>query len=361
MTEAATTEAPGSALARVAPEPAGLSPAPGKAMSSLPGPAKALLLLVTLDEDVATKVISTLDEGAVRALRSVSEKLDEIDPDELAAVHREFLSKVRGGVPASLNGSGPYLRRLVGNAMGEGRAAMLWGGAPKAPSTSPFGNAPPKALAALLADEHPQTVAVVLTQLDAEAAAKVVEALPEATRADIVQRLGKLEFVPSSVLADISAELGGHVAALSDEGRQEVEGKKVAGALLKRLDKEESDRLLEAMSEKDPAIADELRKSLFTFEDLLRIDGRGVQQLLKEVATDQLTLALKTASPELREKVLGNLSSRAADMLREDLELLGPTKLSDVETAQRAIIDAALRLEQEGRIQIIREGGGDFV
>ena len=141
----------------------------------------------------------------------------------------------------------------------------------------------------------------------------------------------------------------------------EARGLRSGGRFVVRRRIQGGEELLEALRGASQDAADAIEKALFTFEDLGRVDSRGMQQLLKEVATDQLTLALKTASEELKEKVFGNISSRAADLLHEELELMGPVKLSDVEEAQQAIIQIALELEKDGRIAIAREGGGDYV
>lgn len=332
-------------------------------LEGLSGPHKAMLLLVSLDEDVATRVIANLQENEVAELRRATESLREVPHDTLLAVHRDFIQRVRGGLPQSLQGSGAYLRRLVGAALGEGKAAELWKdrrGVSKA-SSSAFQQIEPAMLAVLLDDEHPQTVAVVLSQLETGRAVEVLQKMNPARKSEILQRLGRLESVPESVLDAIETEFTGAVARLGEERRLDVKGKDAAANILKRMLPDDSNAILEEVAQTDEEVAGILRQALFTFEDLLRIEGRGMQQLLKEVPTDQLVLALKTASDELKEKVFGNLSSRAAEMLREDLQLLGPTRLADVENAQRTIVDAALELEKEGRITIAREGGGDLV
>jgi len=335
-----------------------LAPAAGGALR---GAQKAMLFLVSLDEEVATRVIANLSENEVTELRKATEALREIPAEALVGVHKEFLVRVRSGLPANLQGSGAYLRRLVGNALGEGKAAEIWADRNALPTGTPLAQLATSTLAALLDEEHPQTVAIVLSQLDAARAADVLVRTHPDRRADILERLGRLEDVPEAVLEEIEKEFAGHLARLGTERRRKVEGKDAAAGVLKRLKSDEARNLIDRIAEASPDIASTLEQSLFTFEDLLRVDGRGIQQLLKEVATDQLVLALKTASEELKEKVFGNLSSRAADMLREDISLLGPVRVADVEQAQRAIVESALALEREGRLTIAREGGADYV
>jgi flagellar motor switch protein FliG len=173
--------------------------------------------------------------------------------------------------------------------------------------------------------------------------------------------LAQLESIPNGVIEEIERQFAQEIDALSSGSRHKIDGLNAAGGLLKRMNNERTEALLEELSAVDGALAEKLKKALFVFEDLVRIDGRGMQALLKEVSTDQLVLALKTASDEMREKVFASVSSRASGMLREELDLLGPTRIADVEQAQQAIVEQALRLEREGRIQIAREGGADYV
>lgn len=330
----------------------------------LTGPLKAMLLLVSMDEDVATRVIAHFDDQDLEVLRKASESAVEVPTTSITVVQREFLSRVRSGLPANLKGSDRYLEKLVRNALGEGRAAQLF--PPKdeidVSSDGPaYRRLPPAILSRLLEKEHPQTIAVVLSQLDPERAAEAIVELPDELRADVLSRVGHLEFVPEQILGEIDAEFRGHLSSMKNDSRRKVDGKDAAAAILKRLGQDTSQQLLEFMSANDAPMAERLQQSLFTFADLIRMDARGMQQLLKEVPTDQLVLALKTSSEELREKIFASLSSRAAEMLREDLALLGPTKIADVEAAQRSIVETALNLERDGRVTIARDGGGDYV
>ena len=314
-----------------------------KALKRLSGAEKALLFLVSLDESIATRILGHLGDDEVKLLRDSSSAMTEAPPKAIKAVHHEFLERVRQGMPASLKGSSAYLRRLAGNALGEGRASELWSDKPKSEGAAALAKLETGVLQALLDAEQPQTVAIVLSQLPAAKASEIIEKMEAGRRQDVMLRLAQLESIPEAVFRDIEQAFQVHVEALAEVQRREIPGKKSAADIVKRL----------------PAEIGE--EPLFTFEDLCRVDSRGMQQLLKEVATDQLTLALKTASDELKEKVFGNISSRAADLLHEELELMGPVKLSDVEEAQRGIIQIALDLEKDGRIAIAREGGGDYV
>jgi flagellar motor switch protein FliG len=337
------------------------APIPTSNGRPLNGNEKGLLFLVSLEERVATAIMGHLDQEEIAWLRSASDSLTEVEAPAITAVHYEFIERVRAGVPASLKGSSAYLRRLAGKALGEGKVAEVW-----ADKRRPEG--PVAALAALdiptimalLEHEKPQTLAVILTLFEPVRAAELISRMEPSKQADIVARMARLSSIPETVIRELEDQFKSELDALGDDRRRILPGLQAAANLLKRLDSEVSEELMDALEGIDEALAEDLKKNLFVFEDLLRIDGRGMQVLLKEVATDQLVLALKSASDDLKEKVFGNVSSRAVALLREELGLLGPVRLSEVEEAQQAICAVTMQLEQEGRIQIAQDGG-DYV
>lgn len=339
----------------------GLAKVDKSQLAKVPGPDRALLFMVSLDEYVATKVLGYLSDDEVRRLRASSEHVEEAPTSVLNAVYYDFLKRVRAGLPAALTGSSAYLRRLTGNALGEGRAAELWSDDLPSNGAEAIARLENTVLEALLEKEQPQTVAVVLSQLPNGKAAEIVERMEPTRRADVMLRLARLESVSETVLQEIEKSFEAHVKSMADVRRRDISGKDAAAGIVKRLPNEVGEELLESLRTENEEAAEQIERALFTFEDLMRIDSRGIQTLLKEVPTDQLTLALKTATEDIKEKILGNISSRAADLIHEELELMGPVRLSEVETAQQAIVQVALQLEKDGRIMIAREGGGDFV
>lgn len=332
------------------------------APKTLTGPQKGLLFLVSLDETVATRILAQLTDDEIRTLRRVSGELSEAAPESVAEVHREFAARAERGVPQSLTGSGSYLRRLAGKALGEGRVAELWSdrGESEGP-VAELAKLDATTILGLLELEQPQTIAVILSQLDPGKASELLLQMQAERQAEIVLRIARLQGVPAAVIDDIEREFAPQIAALRDTAGRAIGGIDAAANLVKRLAPDVSDGLLTELAATDTQAADELRRALFTFEDLVRVDGRGMQVLLKEISTDQLVLALKSASDDIKEKVFGNVSSRAAAMLRDELELLGPARLADVEAAQRAIVETALALEKDRKITVAREGGGSYV
>jgi flagellar motor switch protein FliG len=211
-----------------------------------------------------------------------------------------------------------------------------------------------------LSHEHPQTIALILAQLPSERGASVIARLPDDSRAEVMLRVANLESVASDVIHELEDELAtmfarkqGHPTPLG--------GTDVAAKLLNGVPKADGQTILDRMDSRDPEIAADIRKQMLTFNDLESIDKRGFQALLREIPTEDLVIALKTASDEMREKVFSNVSSRAADQIREESELLPPMRLSEIEQVQRQIVDVARRLEEEGVVTIDGGGGGDDV
>lgn len=344
-------------------EEAGVAKAVGPELFELSGAQKGFLLLISLDEAVATRILGYLSDEELKVLRKASEQVREVSAPTLLALHKEFAARANQGAPTTLKGGSAYLKRLAGKAFGEGRAAQLWSDREERRGVvAELERLEPATLLGVVEDESPQTVAVILSQFDATKAADVLTQMTKERRGQVLFRMAKLETVPESTIKDIEDEFAGELKALSaEQSRRKVGGVDAAAAVMKRLKAPALDGLLDAMQDVDSEVTDQIKRALFTFEDLLRISGRGIQSLLKEIATDQLLLALRTASDDMREKIFGNVSSRAAAMLREELEMMGPVRLSDVEAAQRTIVERALQLEAEGQIRIEREGAGDFV
>ena len=334
----------------------------GKGYDELPGAQRAMLFLVSIDESIATRILSRMSEHDVLQLRKASEGLHEIDPPAVISIYRSFIGEVRKGVPTSLKGSGAYLRRIAGKALGEGRIADVWErGAIATGPVAELAKLDVPTVLPLLEREHPQTLAVVFSLMDPGRAGEILEHFESDQQGEVLRRMATVKKVPQEVLKQIEAQFAVELEALSNVSSAELDGIEAATSVLKRLEPQKADELIDELSLMDVEASERIRKAMFTFENLTRVDTRGMQTLLKEVTTDQLVLALKTASDDLKEKVFGSVSSRASATLRDELELMGPVKLSDVEKAQEEIVQAALALEKDGKIMIAREGGGDYV
>jgi flagellar motor switch protein FliG len=206
-----------------------------------------------------------------------------------------------------------------------------------------------KVLADFTKGEHPQTIALILAHLEPSKAGEVISGLPEALQADVILRLAQLETVPSSAVKTVAEALEDQVQSVGTAERR-IGGIKTVADILNQTGRSLERNILSRIEETDPELSDRIKQDMFTFEDLTKVDDRGIQEILKEITSQELAMALKAASDEIKDKIFRNMSERAAEMLREDIEALGPTRLSDVENAQQAITRAALKLEGEGKI-----------
>ncbi|MEK6706372.1 MAG: flagellar motor switch protein FliG [Bdellovibrionota bacterium] len=216
-----------------------------------------------------------------------------------------------------------------------------------------------RTLANFLVNEHPQTIALILAHLDPAKKCEVLKRLPEAIQTEVVLRIANLDFISPILIAQVDNVLKEELASLGSIDTKQLGGVQPIADMLNVMDKTNEQNIMARVEEKDPQLAEEIRKLMFVFEDIIFIDDRGMQQLLKEVDNSKLVIALKTAPEEIRDKILRNISKRAGDLLRDDLESLGPVRLSDVEGAQQEIINIAKKLEAEGKLFISRGGESD--
>ncbi len=216
-----------------------------------------------------------------------------------------------------------------------------------------------RTLANFLVNEHPQTIALILAHLESGKKCEVLKRLPELIQTEVVLRIANLDFISPNLIAQVDEVLKQELATLGSIDTQQLGGVAPIADMLNVMDKSNEQNIMAKVEEKDPQLAEEIRKLMFVFEDISFVDDRGMQTLLKEVPNDKLVIALKTATPEVRDKIFRNISKRAAELLKDDLDSLGPVKLSEVEAAQQEIINVAKRLESEGKIMISRGGGSD--
>jgi flagellar motor switch protein FliG len=325
---------------------------------SLTGPEKSAILILSLEPHLVQDMLSQLEDEDVERILAAVSRFDEIPASIQARVLGEF-SEALGQREVAIRGGRERALRLVEKGLEEERAKQIFeklGRDEKRVDWTlrPFG---PAFIADVFAEEDPQTIAVILSQIPAERGAAVIAHLPEPVRPEVVLRLAELETVSIDIISQIEEEVA-EMFTRRRSAPMRVGGTNAAAKLLNRVAKADGQTILEGVDVKDPEVADQIRKLMLTFHDLISIDDRGFQNLLREIATDDLVIALKTASEEMKEKLFSNVSSRAGDHIREEMELLGPMKLSEVEAIQRQIVDVARRLEDEGKLTI-GAGGGD--
>ena len=217
----------------------------------------------------------------------------------------------------------------------------------------------PRMVAGLLEKEHPQTIALVLATQEAAHAADILAQLPEAMRPDIVHRIAKIEKVSPEVLGRIDDAIQREIGLVAGREQWQIGGIDKVVDILDGMKNNLDADILEKLEESDPELTEDIRKKMFTFEDLIALDGRSLQLILREINNESLTLALKTASDEMKDKIFANMSARAAEMIKDDLEAMGPVRLSEVEAMQQTIVRAAMKLEEEGKLVLGSGGGGD--
>ncbi len=317
---------------------------------------RAVLVLMSLDEQVAADLLRHMEEADLRRLAAAVEGLDTVSFDVVAPVLEEFERQLQR--PQLAGRGARYMRKLTAAAVGNDKADRLFAPVQAIPTPlDAIRGAKAQTVAELLQDEHPQVAAVVLSQLPQ--AGKVLQAMPAGLQADLAARIAVLEEIPSTVLEIASESLQKSLASaggMPKEGKAEFDGVDYVAKLLNDLPAEASEQILASLDEET---ARKVRQAMFTFEDLLRVDKRSMQTLLRDLPGDQLCIALRTASETVRAHFFSCMSSRAAETLKEDLELMPPKRLSEVEAAQREVVEAALRLGQTGQMQLPNRGGGD--
>ncbi len=326
----------------------------------LTNPEKAALTLLSLGKDVAAQVMQNLNEDEVKAISRAFLNVSEVDRETQLGTSVDFLKMLRASHTMLVDGR-EFAKSVISTAFDQSKSQALLeyvNGTRKLPIGTIIGGVPEKLLYGFVSAEHPQTVAFLMTVMNPDQAASVLKQMQPEMQSDVLIRISNLSNVKADIVDEVRDVLQ---SQLSGDGSaaEEIGGPKSAADILNFIDRTSEERIIAEIEETFPDLAETIRNLMFTFEDVKKIDDRGIQTVLKDVPREQLVLALKTASPELRDAVFRNVSQRAAEMIKEDLEGLGPTKLKDVEKAQQGIVDIVRRLEEEGKIVISGGGGGD--
>lgn len=321
---------------------------------------KSAILLNVLGNQVTAQIFKNMKDNDVKRLVTVMGMVTKVPIPVVKQVLEDFYSEI--SEEETLLFGHATGRNFVLETLGEDRAKTVLGQLSVVEGSRTLEAlelVDPRTLANFLVNEHPQTIALILAHLDANKKCDVLKRLPEAIQTEVVLRISNLDYISPNLIAQVDSVLKQELATLGSIDTQQLGGVQPIAEMLNVMDKSSEQNIMARVEEKDPQLAEEIRKLMFVFEDIIFIDDRGMQMLLKEVANDKLVIALKTAPDEIKEKIFRNISKRAADLLREDLEALGPVRVSDVETAQQEIINVAKRLEAEGKIIISRGGEGD--
>lgn len=321
---------------------------------------KSALLLNVLGNQVTAQIFKRMKDNDVKRLVSAMGQVSKVPVSIVKQVLEEFYSEI--AEEDTLIFGHAQGRDFVLATLGEERAKTVLGQLSVLEGSRTLEAlelVDSRTLANFLVNEHPQTIALILAHLDPQKKCDVLKRLPEAIQTEVVLRISNLDFISPNLIAQVDEVLKQELATLGSIDTQQLGGVQPIAEMLNVMDKASEQNIMARVEEKDPQLAEEIRKLMFVFEDIVFIDDRGMQMLLKEVPNDKLVIALKTAPEEIRDKIFRNISKRAADLLREDLEASGPMRLSDVENAQQEIVNIAKRLEAEGKIIISRGGEGD--
>ncbi len=329
---------------------------------SLNGVERAAVLLMAMGSDNAASVLKHLNPKEVQVLGGAMAKIQNVNRASMDVVMDEFIGEVNNQTAMGI-GSEDYVREMMVNALGEDKAKsmidrILIGSGSNGLDALKWMDA--RAVTEVIRLEHPQIIAIVLSYLESDHAAEVLNLLPERGRADIVMRIASLDGVPPAALKELDQIMEKQFAGQQNVSQSSMGGFKTAANMLNFMDSSVESGIMETIGEHDQEMSDSISELMFVFDNLNDVDDRGIQALLREVSSDMLTLALKGADEEIKEKILRNMSKRAAEMLREDMEARGPVRLSEVEAAQKEIIATARRLADEGDI-VLGGGGEEFV
>ncbi len=321
---------------------------------ALSGVQRAAIVLLSLGEQQAAEVLKHMGAREVQKLGVAMTSLGEVSRESVARVFDEFIEVLArpGGIGS---GADDYVRAVLTQALGEDRASSLIDRILAGRNTTGLDTLKwmdPRAIAELVRNEHPQIIAIVMAHLDGDQAAEVLKCLPERARVDVLLRLATLDGIPPHALNELNDVMARQFAGSQNIKSSSVGGVKVAANILNFMDSGQDEVLLGAIGEVDSELGTRIRDLMFVFDNLADLDDRAMQAVLREISSEQLALALRGADARVREKITGNMSQRAAEILLEDMEARGPVRLAEVEGAQKEILAVVRRMADNGDIQI---------
>ncbi len=331
------------------------TPAPGP----LGGPRKAAILLMALDQEVASRLMRLMAPDSVEDVAREIANIDEVSSEMRAKVIREFYSLVLAREYVDTGGL-TIARALLRKTLGD-QADKIIQSLEHQVFKEPFSflqKTETENLITFLQGEHPQTIALVISHLPSSIASEILNGLEGDAQIEVVQRIAEMDQTSPDVIKEVERGLEQRLAGLMDERFERTGGVRSVAEILNLAGRATERAIMERLTEDSPELVEEIRRLMFVFEDILRVDDRGIQAVLKEVENEELSLSLRTATDELKEKIFGNMSERAANLIKEEMEFMGPVRVSDVEAAQQKIVDIVRRLEDAGEI-IISGGAAD--
>jgi flagellar motor switch protein FliG len=320
---------------------------------------KAAILLLALQQDTAARVLRHMSREMVEDISRDIASIGSVSPEVRRNVVREFYNQVLARRYMDMGGMG-FARILLQKTLPPEEASRIIAAIEHQVQEQPFSflqKTETENLSTFLASEHPQTIALVLSHLPAGVASEILVGLPTERQIEVITRVANMEQTSPEVIKDVETGLEKRLAGLVSERFERAGGAQAVAEILNLAGRAAEKAILGGLVDDNPELVDEIRRLMFVFEDILRVDDRGIQAVLKEVDNDELALALRTASDELKEKIFSNMSERAGQLIKEEMEFMGPVRVSDVEGAQQRIVDVVRRLEDAGEIIIAGKGG----
>ena len=332
-------------------------------VDQLTGTEKTAILLLSLSEADAASILKHLEPKQVQKVGMAMAAMTDFGQEKVIGVHKLFLDEVQKYSSIGFN-SEEFVRKALTAALGEDKAGnlieqIIMGSGAKGLDSLKWMD--PRQVATIIQNEHPQIQTIVLSYLEPDQAAEIVAQSPENTRLDLMMRIANLEEVQPAALQELNDIMDKQFAGQGGAQAAKMGGLKAAADIMNYLDTNVESQLMETMRESDEEMAQQIQDLMFVFENLSDVDDIGIQVLLREIQQDVLMKALKGADDVLKDKILGNMSKRAAELLRDDLEAMGPIRISEVEVAQKEILSIARRLSDSGDIMLGGGGGEEFL
>ena len=330
---------------------------------NMSGPQRAAIFMMSLGEQGAAEVLKHMGPREVQEIGSAMASLSDVSNEKVEAVLGEFAEIMQSRSAVAVD-SIEYVRKVLMAALGEDKATglldrILEGKTSKGLESLKWMD--PRVVAEVISKEHPQIIAIVLSTLESDHAAEILMHVPEASRSDVLMRIATLDDVSPHALDELNEVLEKQLSNSIGAQTTGVGGIKTAASILNLVDSDAEAAITAAITEKDAELAQEISDKMFVFENLLSVDDRGIQAILREIQSDTLIVALKGADDAMQDKIFSNMSSRAAEMMREDLDAKGPVRLKDVEVAQKEILDVATRMAEAGDISLGGKGDSEYV
>jgi flagellar motor switch protein FliG len=335
----------------------------GYDVSKLEGIEKAAILLLSLSEEDAAQILKHLEPKQVQRLGQAMAGIEDMTQPKITAVHKSFIEEIQNYSTIGFQ-SQEFVRRALTAALGEDKAAnlvdqILSGNGAKGLESLKWMDS--KQVASIIRNEHPQIQTIVMSYLEPEQSAEILSQFPEKVRLDLLMRVANLEEVQPAALQELNEIMEKQFAGQAGTQAAKMGGLKSAANIMNYLDTNVEGQLMDAIREQDEEMSQQIQDLMFVFDNLIDVDDRGIQTILREVQQESLLKAIKGVDESLKNKITSNMSKRAAEMLMDDLEALGPIRVSEVETAQKEILSIARRLADAGEIMLGGGGGDDFL